>query len=515
MEILERVRATIRERNLLPPEDGVVIVGYSGGADSTALLHLMTRLQAELNIRVHAAHLHHGMRPEADADVQVCQAVCEQLGVLLHVERVDVPALAQAQKISLEEAGRNARYAFFERLANELDAVAVALAHTRDDQIETILINLLRGTGPRGLCGMPYKRDRIIRPLLDATREQTRRYCVEQNLPTVFDITNLDPHQMRRRVRMELIPLMREMAPAFDRHLLRLADILEQEEAWWDDEVGRVLESLGCPHPPAPSPARGRGGVDSPLPRSGRGVGGEGLPRSRFLALHPAVQRRVLREWLRPRLGTLNLPPFEVLEGIRHAAIEGKHTSWQLSDSLRLTTDENALTLHTDTPQPQPYEYPVTLDTPRLIPEAGAWLELRSTGVSPVLPSCLGGDAQATPVLPSCLGGDAQATPVLPSCVGGDAQATLDADAIQGQLIVRNGRKGDRFQPLGMNAPKKLSDIFIDRKIPKSERWRLPLLCDEAGILWIPGYTIAERARVTPQTRRVLQATLYRNAFEE
>jgi tRNA(Ile)-lysidine synthetase-like protein len=243
MEILERVRATLRERQLLPPEGGTVIVGYSGGADSTALLHLLTRLQGAFNLRIHAAHLHHGMRPEADDDVRVCASVCAQLGVPLHVERVDVPTLAQTERISLEEAGRNARYTFFERLARELNAVAVALAHTRDDQIETILINLLRGTGPRGLCGMPYKRDRIIRPLLDATRAQTHQYCAAQGLPTVFDSTNLDPHQLRRRVRMELIPLLRDLSPAFDRHLLRLADILENEEAWWEYEVGRVLYS--------------------------------------------------------------------------------------------------------------------------------------------------------------------------------------------------------------------------------------------------------------------------------
>ena len=464
MEILERVRATIHERQLLPPEGGTVIVGYSGGADSTALLHLMTRLQGEFNLRVHAAHLHHGMRLEADDDVRVCEAVCAGLGVPLHVERVDVPALAQAQRVSLEEAGRNARYAFFDRLARELNAVAVALAHTRDDQIETILINLLRGTGPRGLCGMPYKRDHIIRPLLDATRAQTHQYCAAHGLPTIFDSTNLDPHQLRRRVRMELIPLLRDLSPAFDRHLLRLADILENEEAWWDYEVRSLLECGSVASADA----------ETLLQHSKVG-------REFFTHLHPAMQRRVLREWLRARVGALRLPPYEILEGIRRAALEGKRTSWQLSDTLRLTTDETALTLHTKPPDPEPYEYPVQLETPILIPQAGAWLEARLLNAP------------------------------LPSLEAMPDDASLDADAVQGQLVVRNGRRGDRFQPLGMPAPKKLSDIFIDRKIPRAERWRLPLLCDAAGILWVPGYTIAARAQITPDTRRVLHITLHRN----
>ena len=467
MEILERVRATIRERQLLPPEGGTVIVGYSGGADSTALLHLVTRVQGEFNLRVQAAHLHHGMRPEADDDVRVCAAVCAQLGVPLHVERVDVPARAQAERISLEEAGRNARYAFFDRLAHELNAVAVALAHTRDDQIETILINLLRGTGPRGLCGMPYKRDRIIRPLLDATRAQTHHYCAAQELPTVFDSTNLDPHQLRRRVRMELIPLLRDLSPAFDRHLLRLADILENEEAWWDYEVHSLMECGSVASADA----------EASLQHSK-------IRREFFTHLHPALQRRILREWLRAHLGTLRLPPYEILEGIRCAALQGKRTSWQLSDTLRLTTDEAALTLHTKPPALEPYEYPVELETPILIPQAGAWLEARLLDAPP-------------PTLHAA-----------PDC------ACIDADAVQGQLTVRNGRRGDRFQPLGMPVPKKLSDIFVDRKMPRVERWRLPLLCDAAGILWVPGYTIAARARITPHTTRALHITLRRNDAE-
>jgi tRNA(Ile)-lysidine synthase len=482
MEILERVRATLRERQLLPPEGGTVIVGYSGGADSTALLHLLTRLQGAFNLCIHAAHLHHGMRPEADDDVRVCASVCAQLGVPLHVERVDVPALAQTERISLEEAGRNARYTFFERLARELNAVAVALAHTRDDQIETILINLLRGTGPRGLCGMPYKRDRIIRPLLDATREQTHQYCAAQGLPTVFDSTNLDPHQLRRRVRMELIPLLRDLSPAFDRHLLRLADILENEEAWWEYEVHSLMECGSVASADAEASLQHSlecGSVASADAEAS--LQHSKIRRAFFTRLHPAMQRRVLREWLRAHLGTLRLPPYEILEGIRRAALDGKRTSWQLSDTLRLTTDETALTLHAKPPDPEPYEYPVELETPILIPQAGAWLEARLLPTPPPTPK------------------------TTPDC------AYLDADAVQGQLIVRNARRGDRFQPLGMPAPKKLSDIFVDRKVPRAERGRLPLLCDAAGILWVPGYTIAARARITPRTTRALHITLRRN----
>ncbi len=506
MEILERVRATIRQHCLLPPAGGVVIVGYSGGADSTALLHLLTRLRDEWRLQLHAAHLHHGMRPEADADVEVCQSLCQQLGVPLHVERADVPNLARQHKLSLEEAGRNARYAFFERLAQRLNADAVALAHTRDDQIETILINLLRGTGPRGLCGMPYKRDRIIRPLLDASREQTHRYCAEQSLPTVFDSTNLDPHQLRRRVRAELTPLLRALSPAYDAHLLRLAEILRQEEAWWSEQVEHVLREA-C--------AQGSS---------------RRLPRAFFSALHPALQRRVLREWLRPHTGALQLPPFEILEAMRAAALTGERASWQLTPTLRLTADANALTLHHDTQPPADYEYPVSVGKPILIPEAGLWLELRSTDIPVRADTLLGQESHRSTdipvranILPEQESHCSTDTPVRANTMleqecqshgGVDicAQATLDADAIQGQLTVRNWRRGDRFQPLGMHAPKKISDIFTDRKVPQSDRRRLPLLCDEAGVVWIPGYTIAERVKITPATRRILRASLSRNA---
>ncbi len=443
---------------MLPPEGGIVIVAYSGGADSTALLHLLTQLQAEFSICVHAGHLHHGMRPEADADVAVCQEVCEMLGVPLRVERVNVPQLAKKHGLSLEEAGRSARYAFLERLADQLNAAAIATAHTRDDQIETILINLLRGTGPRGLCGMPYQRGRIIRPALDLTREQTHAYCAHHRLPTVFDSTNLDPHQLRRRIRAELVPLLRGLMPAFDRHLLHLADIIENEESWWDAFMRDLLHTLDE----------------------------EKIPLRVFTQFHPAVQRRLLREWLRPILGALQLPSFEILEGIRRSAIWGEPSSWQLSEELRMVVTLEALTLRHDTEptHAEPYAYPVLIGNPLIVPEVGMWLEsqiIEGNSLSP-----------------------------MPS---GEWEAVMDADALVGSLTVRPWRPGDRFQPLGMTESKKVSRIYIDRKLPLAQRALHPLLCDEAGVVWIPTYTISERARVSPNTRRILRVAFHRNAL--
>ncbi len=463
MNPLERVRKTILERQMIPTEGGIVIVGYSGGADSTALLHILTQLQSELMIRVHAAHLHHGMRPEADADVAVCRGVCESLGVPFHWERADVPALAKAEGITLEEAGRKARYAFLERLADSLGAVAIATAHTRTDQIETILINLLRGTGPRGLRGIPYQRGRIIRPLLDVSRAETHAYCEAHGLPTVFDRTNVDPRQLRYRVRSQLVPLLQQLAPAFERHLLRLADIVENEEGWWDyylrEHFGNYLQR------------------------------GARLPAEMFQRQHPAVQRRLLRAWIQAHVDPLSMPPYEILEAIRRALVNGRSTSWEISSEWRLLTDPHGATMHPTSREEAPeYEYPLYPDTPVLIPQAGVWLEATEEAWSA---------AEAIP--PPC-------------CELGVQEVVLDADALQGQLRVRNWRLGDRFQPLGMAHPKKVSRIFIDRKVPTEERRRLPLLCDEAGVVWIPDYTIAHRVRVTPQTKRIMRVRLMRNA---
>ncbi len=183
--MLVRFLEHVRSKNLLDP--GLpTLVGYSGGPDSTCLLHLLHRGGFD----VIAAHLHHGQRAEADQEMALCQAFCDELGVPFMAGRADVPRIASSMKIGLEEAGRNARYQFFESAIAATNAAAVATAHTSDDQVETILLNIIRGSGLGGLRGIPERRGKIVRPLLPFSRAETRVYCEENGLWTHDDPAN-------------------------------------------------------------------------------------------------------------------------------------------------------------------------------------------------------------------------------------------------------------------------------------------------------------------------------------
>jgi len=446
-------QSTIEKHSLLPEEGGLVIVGYSGGADSTAMLHILHQLQEPLCIRLHAAHLHHGMRPDADADAQSCRAFAASLNIPITVERIDVPERAKRQKISIEEAGRQARYAFFERLASEIGACRIATAHTRDDRIETILINLLRGTGTRGLRGIPYRRGNIIRPILNVSREQTHAYCQEYRLPILFDATNLDPRQLRGRVRRELLPLMKELSPGVEGTLLRTAEIIRIEEEYWEQVIQEIM-------------------------RSGVFCQPDTVHLELLRQYHPAIQRRFLREWIKRYLQPGESPDYEIIDRMRNDIHEQRTSDWTFGKETHFHIDPTLLKVVQGTKQitRQAYEYRLFADKPLFVPEANA-----SIIVSEV-PKPEGHHS------------------ISPN------ETWLAAEAVQGRLYVRNRRTGDRFQPLGMNSTKLISDVMADRKWDRQWRAVCPLLWDDLGILWVPGYTIADRAKITTTTKRCLLA---------
>lgn len=433
-----------------------MIVGYSGGGDSTAMLHALSRLQDTFPIRLHAAHLHHGMRPEADADAEACAAFAESLNIPITIERVDVPALAKQQKLSIEETGRLARYTFFERLMSETGACRIATAHTRDDRAETILINLLRGTGTRGLRGIPYQRGNIIRPLLNISREQTHAYCQFHQLPVLFDATNLDPRQLRGRVRRELLPLMKDLSPGVEAALLRMADMICLEEDYWEQTMQRLMKSSLFVKPNV-------------------------VQLARLRDYHSAVQRRFLRELVKRYLPPGEAPHFEIIDRMQKDIEEYRTSNWTFSKGIHIHIHPSllAVTQESEEPPPQNYEYTLVLGEPLFIPEANASILVDEA-------SCRDEYYPASP-----------------------NEAYLAAEALQGKLHVRNRRERDRFQPLGMSGSRLVSDVMGDKKWDKHWRAVCPLLCDESGILWVPGYTIADRVKIKASTKRFLRVKLH------
>jgi tRNA(Ile)-lysidine synthase len=242
--LLARVRQAIRRHGLLARGDAVV-VAVSGGPDSVALLHALAILARKEAWKLHAAHLHHGLRgAEADADEDLVRALAARERVGVTVGRLEPARLAGA---ALEARARSARYAFLADVARSFGAARIATGHTRDDQAETVLLRLLRGSGARGLGGIqPRRADGVIRPLILASRAEVLRFLDRARLPSREDSSNRDPRHLRNRVRHELLPLLRALAPGIDARLAAIADHLRADSAYLDREGEAAARALGA-----------------------------------------------------------------------------------------------------------------------------------------------------------------------------------------------------------------------------------------------------------------------------
>lgn len=237
-----KVLSCVRQYDMLKASDRVT-VGFSGGADSVCLLHLLFFLQEELHISVAALHVHHGIRgEEADRDAAFCKAFCEKYGIPFETVYVDVPKLSSQSGETTETCARRLRYAALKETAGE--GGKIATAHTSDDNAETVLWNLTRGTGLRGLCGIPPVRENIVRPLLFCTREEIERYCTENHLDFVMDSTNFSPLYTRNRIRHEVLPVLKELNPNLLQTVTRMSEILREENARADALCDTFLQSV-------------------------------------------------------------------------------------------------------------------------------------------------------------------------------------------------------------------------------------------------------------------------------
>lgn len=237
------LRPFMERWGMLPPSGGTMLVAVSGGRDSVCLLHYLATMPRDFSVA--AAHLDHGQRPTAGRDVAFVRQLCRELDVPLTVERADVPALARQRGVGLEEAGRMARYDFFRRTADSLGAQRIATAHHAADQAETVLLNLVRGTGMQGLAGIPPVRGRIVRPLLETSRDDIETYLKTHGLSHVEDETNRDTSLGRNRLRREVMPGLLSLHPGAAASICRTAELLRREDAFLDSLAAAYLPQEG------------------------------------------------------------------------------------------------------------------------------------------------------------------------------------------------------------------------------------------------------------------------------
>jgi len=445
---------------LLPAVRGTTLgVAVSGGPDSVALLAALVSLMPGRDLNLYVLHVNHGLRPEADDEQRFVESLCQRWQVPWVVEKLVPPS----KRNGIEAWAREARYRFFRRVRDKLELTAVALAHTRDDQAETVLFRCLRGSARRGLAGIPVLRDGwIVRPLLDCSRQQVMQYLSAQHLSFMMDSSNADLRYARNKIRHQLLPLLeREFSPRVRDHLVNMAAVFREEEEW--------LERLAMA-------ARARI-QESPSV----------LSLSQFACEPEGLQARILRQWIESDTAVHDVS-FSHLRRLRALASGQSLTAVDLPGGMSVRREEKQLVLEKkpDPPArsvPTPlYCYPLSLGQELDIPEGG-WRVHMSVPFT--------WDDQTSNARSSDLW-----------------QAVFDVDLCHDRVAVRNFRPGDRITPLGLGGQKKVHDVFIDAKVPPMLRRALPLIQVDDLIAWIPGCVRGEAAKVSAATQRVCRVTV-------
>jgi len=469
--LLESVAKAAAEHAMFQPSTRV-LAAVSGGPDSVALLHLLGELAPRMDLTLGVAHLNHVLRPEAQDEADFVAALARDLALPFHCTAQDVAAYQERHGLSLEEAAREVRYAFYEKVAASAGYHKVALGHHRDDNAEMVLMNLLRGSGPLGLSGIPPVRGNlIVRPLINLTRAQIMAYLQQGQLEYVTDVSNTDLRFTRNRVRHVLLPLIREeFNPNIFATLHRTATIMADENAW--------NESL----------------ADSLWDRILIAADNRQLSLDlKVLADMPrAAVRRLLRRAIFQLAGSLRRITLDHVDRLNALMNRAADARVDLPGLISAVKQADRLVLRVmDTPrQPlaaehptEPYEYVIARG--QLSDSDGCDQAIAATGGKVIFTLHTGSH-----------------TPKVSTA--GQYTALFDIDQLSFPLRIRNYRPGDHFKPLGMRGTKKLKKLFNERKVPLPERDRWPVLISGPEILWILGHQRSQTGALSRQTRQVL-----------
>lgn len=419
-----------------------VLLGLSGGADSMALLHVLLRWKS-VGLRVSAVHIHHGLRVSADNDEAFVRDYCSRLNVPLTVIHKDVSAMAQDLHVSLEEAGRRVRYEQFEQVRAEIGADYVLTAHTSSDQVETVLMHLVRGCGVDGLSGIPCSRGCVRRPLLCCSRQEVEAYCAENQIPYVTDESNLDIKYTRNHVRHRVLPLLRELNPSVDEALLRMSKCAVEDASYLNELARDALQVAVCDG---------------------------GFSTSTFINQPSVMRRRMIRLLLRES-GVPTIEETHILAAEKMILSGGG--SVDLPDSFVFSVQQGVVSVR----------------------EQRAYVAPPPIAIN-ALPCAVAFDGQEY-----CFGvfdiKDADVHNLFLNCA-------VDYDKIQGTLCLRCRRSGDYLHAAGRGVGKSLKKWMNEWHIPAHLRNSYPVLCDDAGVILVPGYACDERVRITEDTKHFL-----------
>lgn len=435
-----------------------VIAAVSGGPDSICLLHILYTLQEELNIKLYAAHINHCLRgEEADKDEEYVKDFCRKHDIECFSRKIDINNLAKERGLSSESAGREARYEFFDELFKELGAQKIALAHNANDQAETVLMRIIRGTGIEGMVGIkPVRGNIFVRPLINIRRESIEAYCEENNLSPRIDKSNLENIYARNKVRLELLPYIKEN---FNSDIIsalnRLSETISIDNNYLESKALKKYK-IYCSN------------------KEQKVI----IDKEAFIE-DEAILSRVIRLALKDVKGSLN--------NIEKVHIYDLIDLHRLGTGKKLTLPENLIAYNNYgnieiglskiyVNNKNTKEYELTIGEDNYIEQFDINVSIRIIDKNEKI------DFKEK-----------------------DYVKYFNYDKLKEKITVRNRKEGDRFSPFGMKGNKKLKDLFIDLKVPKEERDNIPLICFDDEIAWISGYRISENYKVDKNTKNILE----------
>ena len=432
-----------------------VLIAVSGGVDSIVLLDMFDKIKQKFNLQLHIVHINHGLRGfESDTDAEFVQKAARKYSLDFNIKKVDTQSFSYSRKVSIEEGARILRYNFFDEVLEKTGFSSVTTAHNIDDQAETILDHLMRGSGIRGLAGIAYSRDRLIRPLLNISRHEIEAYATREQLKYRTDTTNWELKYKRNRIRYELIPyIRRQFNPKIASILLHTGELFRETEEYLAQQAQLAFEKC----------------LKSKSSREFI------LDLDQFRS-HVMVIRQYIVFHIIDLLNIhKNVVTYQMMDRILSLAQEGRSgTRFSITKSWEVLISRNDLVFHLRHNESFLFEVNIAERYSLFKGEVEFYTELIEKSELPE-------QFDRSPNI-----------------------EYVDHDRLKFPISLRNPRPGDRFRPLNMKGEKKLSDFFIDEKVPSYLRGRVPILECADGIIWVCGYRIDDRYKVTESTKSIL-----------